>query len=82
MTEPTDDTAREPSPASSAVRKAAVAGAGGVVTAAGIVMLVTPGPGILVTLAGLGILAKEFPAAAAQLERLRRSVSRRAHHER
>jgi hypothetical protein len=74
--EPTDDIARAPSPASSAVRKAAIAGAGGVVTAAGLVMLVTPGPGILVTLAGLGILSREFPAAAAHLDRLRRSVAR------
>ncbi len=58
-------------PRSSFVRKAATAGVGGAVTAAGIVMLVTPGPGILVSLAGLGILAREFPSAAAAVERLR-----------
>lgn len=57
---------------SSMARKIAVGTAGGVVTAAGLVMLVTPGPGILVTLSGLGILSSEFPAARRALDRIRR----------
>jgi hypothetical protein len=52
-------------------RKIAVGAAGSVVTAAGIVMLVTPGPGIVVTLAGLGILGSEFPAARRALDKIR-----------
>jgi len=53
------------------LRKSAVAVAGGAVTAAGLVMLVTPGPGIIVTMAGLGILGREFPSARRRLNRLR-----------
>lgn len=64
-------------PGSGVARKVVVGSLGGAVTAAGVVMLVTPGPGILVTLAGLGILAKEFPFAATQLERIKDAVSRR-----
>jgi hypothetical protein len=37
--------------------------AGLVVTIAGLVMLIGPGPGILVLLAGIGILSIDFPAA-------------------
>ena len=58
-------------------RKLAVGTAGTAVTAAGVVMLVTPGPGIVVTLAGLGILSSEFPAARRALERIRSSVRSR-----
>lgn len=61
---------------SDAARKVVVGSVGGVVTAAGLIMLITPGPGILVSLAGLGILAREFPGAERQLQRIRRSVSR------
>lgn len=61
---------------SDAARKVVVGSVGGAVTAAGLVMLVTPGPGILVSLAGLGILAREFPVAERQLQRIRRSVGR------
>ncbi len=53
-------------------RKVAVGVTGGTVTAAGVVMLVTPGPGIVAILAGLGILSSEFPAARRTLNRLRR----------
>jgi len=58
--------------ASGPVRKTAVAVAGTAVTAAGVVMLVTPGPGIVGILAGLGILSSEFPAARRTLNKLRR----------
>jgi hypothetical protein len=37
--------------------------AGLVVVIAGLVMLIGPGPGILVILAGIGILSIDFPAA-------------------
>lgn len=57
---------------SSLGRKIAVGVAGSVVTSAGVVMLVTPGPGILAILGGLGILGSEFPAARRTLDRLRR----------
>ncbi len=59
-------------PQSTPVRKVAVAVAGSTVVAAGVVMLVTPGPGIIAILGGLGILGSEFPAARRTLNRLRR----------
>ena len=52
-------------------RRVAFGAVGGVVTTARVVMLVTPGPGIVVTLLGLGILGREFPSAQRQLRRLR-----------
>jgi uncharacterized protein (TIGR02611 family) len=69
--DPGDPAARE----SSLPRKVAVAVAGGTVTAAGVVMLVTPGPGIVAILGGLGILSTEFQTAKRALNRLRRSRS-------
>ncbi len=45
---------------------------GGTVTVAGIVMLVTPGPGLLVIIAGLAILATHFAWAERALERMRK----------
>ena len=47
-----------------------VAGLGFLVLTAGIVMLVTPGPGIAVIIVGLGMLALEFAWAERWLERL------------
>lgn len=73
---PDPQSADPPSGALGVARKVVVGGVGGAVTAAGIVMLVTPGPGIVVSLAGLGILAREFPAAASQLDRIRRIAGR------
>ena len=52
------------------IYRAAVAVAGFLVLAAGIVMLVTPGPGIPVIILGLGMLALEFAWAERWLERL------------
>ena len=46
-----------------------VAAAGFVVLAVGLVMLLTPGPGLLVIIAGLAILAHEFAWAARALDR-------------
>ncbi|MBT8250272.1 MAG: hypothetical protein KJN81_08410, partial [Acidimicrobiia bacterium] len=42
------------------LRKVVVGTAGAAVTAAGVVMLVSPVPGVLVTLGGLSILSSEF----------------------
>lgn len=48
-----------------------VAAVGFTVLAVGIVMLVTPGPGLLVIIAGLAILAHQFAWAASALDRAR-----------
>jgi hypothetical protein len=75
----TSETSRGPdgsSPLLRVVRKTGIGVLGGVVTVAGLVMLVTPGPGVIVTLGGLAILGREFPAAQRQLHRLRRGGSR------
>ncbi|MGH3877550.1 MAG: PGPGW domain-containing protein [Actinophytocola sp.] len=44
------------------VKRVTIAIAGGLVVLIGIALLVLPGPGLLVVLAGLLILASEFPA--------------------
>jgi hypothetical protein len=44
------------------VRRVLIAVAGGLLTAIGVVLLVLPGPGLLLVLAGLLVLASEFPA--------------------
>lgn len=46
----------------------AVAAIGFVVVAAGLVMLITPGPGLLVIVAGLAILSTHFAWAAKALD--------------
>lgn len=48
---------------------------GGVVLIAGLLMMVLPGPGIIVTLLGLGILAREFTWA----DRLMRTLRKKSH---
>ncbi len=63
-------------PESDILRKVVVGTAGVAVTAAGVVMLVTPGPGVLVTLGGLSILSSEFPAAKRALSGLRKRMVR------
>jgi uncharacterized protein (TIGR02611 family) len=45
--------------------------AGGTVTAAGVVMLVTPGPGLLVIITGLAILSTQFAWAGRALEKMK-----------
>jgi uncharacterized protein (TIGR02611 family) len=44
---------------------------GFIVLLAGVIMLVTPGPGVLVVLAGLAVLAREYVWAERFLERIR-----------
>ena len=48
-----------------------VAAVGFAVLAVGLVMLVTPGPGLLVIIAGLAILAHEFAWAASALDKVK-----------
>lgn len=57
-----------------------VAAMGFTVLAIGVVMLVTPGPGLLVIIGGLAILAHEFAWAARALERakLRAALAKEA----
>jgi hypothetical protein len=71
MTEPS----REPQEAPSGLaRKTGVAIAGGAVTAAGVVMLVAPGPGIITIAVGLGILGSEFETPRRFLTRVKSRV--------
>lgn len=65
-----------------ALRKLATGAIGGTVTAAGIVMLVTPGPGVIVTFAGMTILAREFPAVRNRLDVWRDMASSRFNRDR
>lgn len=68
-------------PAWALIRRAIVAVVGGTITAIGVILLFIPGPGLLVVLLGLAILATEFaPARRARkwIERKARSVVRRS----
>ena len=49
---------------------------GGLITIIGTIFLFAPGPGILVLLAGLGILATEFAWAEVVLNRTKHHVNR------
>lgn len=51
------------------VRRPIVVGAAAILLPAGAVMLVLPGPGLLVMGAGVALLASEFPAVRKQLRR-------------
>jgi uncharacterized protein (TIGR02611 family) len=59
-----------------ALRKIAVAVAGFSVLAAGVALIVLPGPAVVVIPIGLAILAREFPWAARMLAWLRTLVRR------
>ena len=74
MTAP-DEPERESS-TSGLMRKTAVAVAGGAVTAAGVVMLVTPGPGIVAIAVGLGILGTEFKRPRRLLDSVKGRITR------
>jgi uncharacterized protein (TIGR02611 family) len=50
-------------------RRVAIIAAGGALLLGGIAMLVLPGPGLLVIIAGLAVLAREFVWAERALER-------------
>jgi tellurite resistance protein TerC len=57
-------------------RRIAIAVIGGTVVLAGVIMLVTPGPGLVVIPLGLAILAVEFAWARHWLNRLKASLSK------
>jgi uncharacterized protein (TIGR02611 family) len=57
-------------------RRVAVLVVGLFLLVAGLVMLVLPGPGLLVTMAGLAVLATEFAWARRLLDRVRRHARR------
>ena len=57
-------------------KRIAVTVVGGAVVAAGLAMLVLPGPGILVVAVGFAILGTEYAWAAAALERTKRTPER------
>ena len=56
------------------LRKVVVAVIGFVLIAVGTALLVLPGPGILVILAGIAVLSLEFPWAKALFDRIRAAV--------
>lgn len=58
------------------VRKIAVAGFGFIVLAIGLILIPLPGPGILVTLAGLFILSLEFTWAEQHLDRAKKAADK------
>lgn len=68
MSRPPDDRGRNP-----AVR-VAVAVVGGLLVAVGVALLILPGPGLLLVLAGVWVLARQFPAADRYLGPVRRQA--------
>jgi tellurite resistance protein TerC len=60
-----------------AARRLVVAVVGATVLLIGVIMLVTPGPAIVVIPVGLAILSLEFTWARLWLKRLRQSISNR-----
>ena len=68
----------EPNPGagepSSLLRKAAIGAAGGTLILAGVVMLVTPGPGMVTIAGGLAVLAREFTFADRAMKRIRHNT--------
>lgn len=60
-------------------RRIGIAIAGGAVVAVGVVMLVTPGPGILAIALGLGILSQEFERPRRWLAYMKRRFKDLAH---
>jgi hypothetical protein len=59
---------------SSLLRKTTIGLAGGGLIAAGVVMLVTPGPGLLTIAGGLTVLSKEFSSADRLVTRMRQET--------
>ena len=57
-------------------KRAAVSVAGGILVLAGVVMLVVPGPGIVVIAIGFVVLGTEYAWAAAALERTKRMAKK------
>ncbi len=60
-------------------KRIAVSVVGGVLVVLGLVMLVLPGPGILIVAVGFAVLGTEYAWAAAALERTKRTAGRAGH---
>jgi uncharacterized protein (TIGR02611 family) len=60
-----------------AAKRIAIAVVGGTVVLLGIIMIVTPGPGLVGIAVGLAILDVEFACARRWLKRLRETISNR-----
>jgi hypothetical protein len=60
------------------VKRVVAAVAGGVLVAVGVVLLVLPGPGLLLVLAGLIVLAAEFPALQKFVDPVRKRAMKAA----
>lgn len=60
------------------VRRAALTVAGFALLAVGVALLVLPGPGLLLVLAGLVVLANEYPWASRKIKPVRRRALRAA----
>lgn len=56
-------------------RRIVIAVIGGTILLGGVIMLITPGPGLLIILLGLAILAVEFAWARLWLKKVRHSVT-------
>jgi hypothetical protein len=56
------------------MRKFAVTALGGLIVAVGVALIVLPGPGALVIVLGLAVLAKEYPWAKRRLDAVREKV--------
>jgi Putative transmembrane protein (PGPGW) len=56
------------------MRKVAITALGGFIVAIGVALVVLPGPGALVIVLGLAVLAKEYPWAHRRLEAVRGGV--------
>ncbi|MFI9219343.1 PGPGW domain-containing protein [Streptomyces werraensis] len=61
-----------------AVNRAAAVLAGGVLLLTGVVLLVLPGPGLLLVLAGLVVLSRQFPAVGRYVDPVRDRALRAA----
>jgi hypothetical protein len=59
------------------LRRLSIGLAGGVIVALGLLLIVTPGPALLVIPAGLGVLALEFDTPRRWRERLVKSIRER-----
>ena len=73
VAEGTDAPSASPAVAPLSVRITRITAGLGIL-AAGVVMLVLPGPGLVAIAAGLGLLSKDVPAAARALQWVRRRV--------
>ena len=74
MSEAVHDATHDERPPSSLLKKTAVGAAGSGLILAGVVMLVTPGPGVLTIVGGFAVLAREFKFADRAVKRIRQET--------